>query len=76
MLAGLITNGYLLTPERIKRLNHAGLDHLQISIDNVKPDDVSKKSLRVLRKKLGLLADLALFDVNVNSVVGSLVRHT
>lgn len=73
MLAGLITNGYLLTPERIKRLNHAGLDHLQISIDNVKPDDVSKKSLRVLRKKLGLLADLAQFDVNVNSVVGSLV---
>lgn len=74
MLAGLITNGYLLTPERIKRLNHAGLDHLQISIDNVKPDDVSKKSLRVLRKKLGLLADLAQFDVNVNSVVGSLVE--
>ena len=73
ILAGLITNGYLLTPERIKRLNHAGLDHLQISIDNVKPDDVSKKSLRVLRKKLGLLADLAQFDVNVNSVVGSLV---
>ena len=31
ILAGLITNGYLLTPERIKRLNHAGLDHLQIS---------------------------------------------
>ena len=25
MLASLITNGYLLTPERIKRLNHAGL---------------------------------------------------
>jgi MoaA/NifB/PqqE/SkfB family radical SAM enzyme len=71
MLAGLITNGYLLTQERIQRLNDAGLDHLQISIDNVKPDDVSKKSLRVLRKKLHLLAEHARFDVNVNSVVGS-----
>src|SRR5215472_6744936 len=41
IIAGMITNGYLLTPERIKRLNQAGLEHMQISIDNVKPDDVS-----------------------------------
>ena len=74
MLAGLITNGYLLTVERIKLLNEAGLDHLQISIDNVNPDDVSKKSLRVLKKKLRLLAEHAQFDVNVNSVLGSLIR--
>jgi MoaA/NifB/PqqE/SkfB family radical SAM enzyme len=47
-IATLITNGYLLTPERIKRLNRAALDHLQISIDNVLPDEVSKKSLKVL----------------------------
>ena len=46
MLAGLITNGYLLTAERIERLNRAGLDHMQISIDNVMPDEVSKKSLQ------------------------------
>ncbi|MGI8837824.1 MAG: radical SAM protein [Pyrinomonadaceae bacterium] len=71
MLAGLITNGYRLTDKRIKQLNEAGLDHLQISIDNVEPDDVSKKSLRVLEKKLRLLAEYAQFDVNVNSVVGS-----
>jgi MoaA/NifB/PqqE/SkfB family radical SAM enzyme len=44
-LAGMITNGYLLVAERIERLNRARLDHLQISIDNVKPDDTSKKSL-------------------------------
>ena len=30
VLAGMITNGYLLTPQRIERLNRAGLDHLQI----------------------------------------------
>src|SRR6267143_6353420 len=34
MIAGLITNGYLLSAERIERLNRAGLEHLQISIDN------------------------------------------
>ncbi len=74
MLAGLITNGYMLTPGRIKRLNRAGLDQLQISIDNVEPDDVSKKSLKVVDKKLRFLAEYAEFDVNVNSVVGSSIR--
>jgi MoaA/NifB/PqqE/SkfB family radical SAM enzyme len=70
MVAGLITNGYLLVPERIERLNRAGLEWLQISIDNAIPDDVSKKSLKVLDKKLQLLAEYADFHVNINSVVG------
>jgi MoaA/NifB/PqqE/SkfB family radical SAM enzyme len=70
IIAGLITNGYLLTAERIQKLNRAGLEHLQISIDNVNPDDVSKKSLKVLDKKLQLLAEHAEFHVNINSVVG------
>lgn len=69
-LAGLITNGYLLTADRIKKLNDAGLDYLQISIDNVMPDEVSKKSLKVLDKKLQLLAEHADFHVNINSVLG------
>jgi len=70
MIAGLITNGYLLVAERIQRLNRAGLEWLQISIDNVNPDDVSMKSLKVLDKKLELLAEHADFHVNINSVVG------
>jgi MoaA/NifB/PqqE/SkfB family radical SAM enzyme len=70
IIAGMITNGYLLTADRIKRLNRAGLDHLQISIDNVMPDEVSKKSLKVLDKKLQLLSEHADFHVNINSVVG------
>ena len=74
MVAGLITNGYLLGEERIRRLNRAGLDHLQISIDNAAPDEVSMKSLKVLDRKLRRLADLAEFSVNVNSVLGSDVR--
>ncbi len=75
IIAGLITNGYLLTAERIRRLNRAGLEHLQISIDNVTPDDVSKKSLKVLDKKLQLLAEHAEFHVNINSVVGGGIRN-
>src|SRR5216684_1864287 len=59
MIAGMITNGYLLVADRIQRLNRAGLEHLQISIDNVNPDEVSKKSLKVLDKKLELLAQYA-----------------
>ena len=54
-LAGMITNGYFLMPDRIERLNQAGLDHMQISIDNVQPDEISKKSLKVLDKKLQFL---------------------
>jgi MoaA/NifB/PqqE/SkfB family radical SAM enzyme len=69
-IAGMITNGYLLVPERIERLNRAGLDHMQISIDNVMPDEISKKSLKVLDKKLEMLAEHADFHVNINSVVG------
>jgi MoaA/NifB/PqqE/SkfB family radical SAM enzyme len=74
-IAGLITNGYLLTADRVKRLNRAGLEHLQISIDNVMPDDVSKKSLKVLDRKLEILAEHAEFHVNINSVVGGGVRN-
>src|SRR5512135_3612517 len=75
IIAGLITNGYLLVAERIQRLNRAGLEWLQISIDNVNPDDVSKKSLKVLDKKLQLLAEYAEFHVNINSVVGGGIRN-
>jgi MoaA/NifB/PqqE/SkfB family radical SAM enzyme len=74
-IATLITNGYLLTRDGIRRLNRVGLDHLQISIDNVLPDDVSTKSLKVLDQKLRWLAAIAEFDVTVNSVVGGGIRQ-
>jgi MoaA/NifB/PqqE/SkfB family radical SAM enzyme len=74
-IATLITNGYLLTPERIQRLNAAGLDYLQISIDNVQPDETSKKSLKVLDRKLEWLAEHADFAVTINSVLGSPVLN-
>ena len=74
MIAGLITNGYLLSPKKIAALNDAGLDYLQISIDNVEPDEVSKKSLRLLDTKLQWLRDHAAFDININSVIGGGVK--
>ena len=75
MMAGLITNGYFLVPKRIEELNDAGLDFLQISIDNVEPDEVSKKSLRLLDRKLQHLKEHAAFDVNINSVLGGGIKN-
>jgi MoaA/NifB/PqqE/SkfB family radical SAM enzyme len=76
IMAGLITNGYLLVVDRIEALNRAGLEYLQISIDNVNPDEVSKKSLKVLDQKLKLLAEHAEFQVNINSVLGGGVANS
>ena len=76
MIAGLITNGFFLNKERIERLNDAGLEHLQISIDNAAPDEVSKKSLKSLDGRLEMLSEWAEFQVNINSVLGSGVKNS
>ncbi len=75
MIAGMITNGFYLNKERIERLNDAGLEHLQISIDNAVPDEVSKKSLKTLDGRLEMLSQCAVFQVNINSVLGSGVKN-
>jgi len=75
MMANIVTNGYLLTVERIKRLNRVGLDHMQISVDNVRPDEVSKKSLRILDPKLRWLSEYAEFQVTIHSVVGACAQN-
>ena len=74
-IATLITNGLLLTPERIREPERAGLDYLQISIDNVTPGRHSKKSLQVLDLKLRWLAEHAEFGVTINSVLGAGIRN-
>jgi len=70
LIATLITNGYPLSIGRIWRLNRAGLDYLQVSIDNVEPDEASKKSLQVLEQRLIWLARQAIFQVTVNTALG------
>ena len=75
MIAGMITNGFLLDKNTIEKLNAAGLEHLQISIDNAVPDEVSLKSLKTLDTRLEWLAQFAVFQVNINSVLGSGVKN-
>lgn len=70
MVCTSITNGFLLTSEWVDRLNRSGLELLQVSVDNLDPNDSSQKSLNLLKKKLGVLKD-ARFKVNINAVLGS-----
>jgi len=70
MIVTMITNGFRLTRDWIERLNAAGLQGMQISIDNLEPDEISMKSLKSVEGKLELLSRLARFKVNVNSVLG------
>ena len=67
----IITNGYLLSPSVIQRLNDAGLTHLQISVDGVTPNTTTVKVLEPLRKKLEHLEKHARFEVQVNAVLGA-----
>jgi MoaA/NifB/PqqE/SkfB family radical SAM enzyme len=71
MVCTTITNGYPVTKRWIERLNRAGLSWMQISIDNLEPNDVSQKSLSKIESKLALLREHAKFGVNVNAVLGS-----
>lgn len=67
----LISNAYLFNEEHIKRLNDAGLTHLQVSVDGVTPNRMTVKVLDRLRHKLELLAKLAKFRVQLSAVIGA-----
>jgi MoaA/NifB/PqqE/SkfB family radical SAM enzyme len=71
MVCTSITNGYTLTSRWIERLNDSGLTILQVSIDNLEPNEVSEKSWSSLKESLALLRDHAKFKVTVNAVLGS-----
>ncbi len=67
----LISNGYALTREWIRRLNDAGLSFLQMSVDNIEPNEWSQKSWTNVRSKIELLKESARFGVNINAVLGA-----
>jgi len=67
----MITNGYYLKPDLIQDLNKSGLQDMQISIDGVKPNDVTIKVLDSLRGRLKYLKEYAKFNVIVSGVVGA-----
>ncbi len=67
----LISNAFLMNEEKVKALNDAGLDDLQVSVDGVLPNDVTVKVLKPLRPKLEVLAKHAKFRITLSGVVGS-----
>jgi len=67
----MISNGFYLKKELIESLNEAGLQAMQISIDGVRPNDMTVKVLDSLRKRLGYLKEFAKFQVVVSGVIGS-----
>ena len=71
MTASVNTNGFLLTADRIRALNDAGLFAMQLSVDAVRGNATTRKALRPLLPKLRLLAQHARFRVRVNTVFGA-----
>lgn len=67
----MISNAYLFNEERVRGLNDAGLEELQISVDGVTPNEVTVKVLKPLRKKLEVVARVAKFPVVLSAVLGT-----
>ncbi len=71
MIATTISNAYPITRRWIDRMNAAGLSLLQVSVDNVEPNETSQKSWSKIEPRLRLLREHARFALNVNAVLGS-----
>ncbi len=71
MVVTAISNAYPITKGWIERMNDAGLSLLQVSVDNVEPNEVSQKSWSKIKKRLLLLKEHAKFKLNINAVLGS-----
>lgn len=67
----MTTNGFLVGKEMVQRLNGAGLSHMQVSIDSLKPsrDMYIQKSMKTIQNKLELLRSQATFSVHANVVL-------
>ncbi len=53
----LTTNGFLLTREKLKLLEEAGLQVMQISVDRMTPSAITKKSFKTILPKLEYFKD-------------------
>jgi MoaA/NifB/PqqE/SkfB family radical SAM enzyme len=71
MVPMINSNGWLITPQLICKLNEAGLYGMQISCDSLTDNENTRKSMKRLRPKLDLLKEFAKFKVRVNGVLGS-----
>ena len=68
MKTGLTTNGFLMDREKAARLLDLGIKRLQLSIDCVKPNSVTKKAFNLLKPQLEFLRAMDIW-VHVNSVI-------
>lgn len=71
MIPMMNSNGHILKPALIKRLNEAGLFGMQISCDSLEDNEVTSKSMKRLQPKLAMLKQHAKFIVRINGVLGS-----
>jgi len=71
MIPMMNSNGHVLKPVLIKKLNRAGLFGMQISCDSLEDNEVTSKSMKRLRPKLDMLKEHAEFIVRINGVLGS-----
>ncbi|MEP6604100.1 MAG: radical SAM protein, partial [Spartobacteria bacterium] len=53
----LTTNGFLLTREKLRALEEAGLQVMQISVDRMTPSAITKKSFKTILPKLEYFKD-------------------
>src|SRR5688572_24618777 len=65
----IITNGLLLSEDRVEALNAAGLDSMCVSIDRINPTPFTHKGLKPLRKRMRTLRERARFHVETNTVL-------
>lgn len=71
MVVTSISNAYPLTEQWVRRMNDAGLTLLQVSVDNIEPNEVSQKSWTKIKKRLLVMHKHAKFKLNINAVLGS-----
>jgi MoaA/NifB/PqqE/SkfB family radical SAM enzyme len=71
MIPMMNSNGHILKPAIIQKLNEAGLFGIQISCDSLTDNEITKKSMKRLRPKLDMLKEHAKFVVRINGVLGS-----
>lgn len=71
MTPSINTNGFLLSRASIEAFNEAGLFMMQVSVDSVRPNLTTQKSLKTLRPRLELLSRYAKFRVRTNTVLGA-----
>ena len=76
--ASVTTNAFLVNEVMIQKLNEAGLQNMEVSVDGLKADPTAyiQKTLRTIRAKLELLKKHAKFDVHVNVVLCEKTKDT